>query len=131
MNRICIALAFCLMVCVLPAKASSISFEFVDSKFGSDSSWTNLRKKEEWKKYKGKCVEWTGKLVYLDEAWGKISLGFKHKDLTWTYDVLVSAPKSYKQHALTMEQGSFYNYKMRLDGYAGAILPITGDLGCD
>ena len=119
------------MVCVLPAKASSISFEEVDSKFGSDSSWTNLRKKEEWKKYKGKCVEWTGKLVYLDEGWMGISLGFKHKDLTWTYDVLVSAPKSYKQHALTMEQGSFYNYKMRLDGYAGAILPITGDLGCD
>ena len=70
MNRVCTALAFCLMVCVLPVKASSISFEEVDSKFGSDSSWTNLRKKEEWKKYKGKCVEWTGKLVYLDEGWG-------------------------------------------------------------
>ena len=133
MSKFWIGLALCLIVCVLPTKAISISFEEVDRKFGIDSNLTKLQKKKEWKKYEGKCVTWTGELVYLDEGmFGGYSLGFKHKDLTFTYDVLVSAPKAFEQKALTMEKGAFYSYTMKLKDFAGVIMPITGDLGkCD
>ena len=133
MNKIRIALIICLIVCGLPTEARSISFEEIDRKFGIDSDWTKLQKKEEWKKYKGECVTLTGELVYLDESmFGGYSLGFKHKDTTFTYDVLASAPKSFKQEALTMRKGSFYSYPIKLKSFAGAIMPITGDLGkCD
>ena len=130
MSKFCIGLAICLIVCVLPTKAISISFEEVDRKFGIDSNLTKLQKKEGWKKYKGECVTWTGELVYLDESmFGGYSLGFKHKDTTFTYDVLVSAPKSFKKQALAMTKESFYNYTIKLKNFAGVIVPITGDLG--
>ena len=40
---------------------------------------TDLQKKEAWKRYSGKCVQWTGRLVHLDEnESGEIEIGYKH-----------------------------------------------------
>ena len=122
------------MVCALPIKAISISFEEVDRRFGINSDLTDLQKKSEWKKnYKGKCVKWLGQLVYLDEDWfGGFNLGFKHKRDTFTYDVLVSTPSSYEEKLITMKNGNWYSYTIKLDDYAGVIMPITGHIGkCD
>ena len=101
-------------------------------KFSPESKWTDLRKKEEWKKYKGKCVVWEGELAYLEQGWfGGLSVGFKHLPHTFTYDVLVSAPRSVKDRLMQWEQGATYKYKATLKDYGGAILPISTDWGCE
>ena len=103
------------------AQVSRITFQELNDKFGPDSKWTNLRKEEEWKKYKGKCVQWSGELSYLDQGiLGGISIGFKHVPFTLTYDVLISAPRSEKDKLMRMEQGANYRYKATLKNYAGA-----------
>lgn len=110
---------------------SGVSFEDVNQKFGTDSRLTDLQKKEEWKKYQGQCVEWTGELTYVSEGFlGGISLGFKHVPITLTYDVLISAPRSVRDMALRMEKGAHYRYRATLRSYGGAILPISADWEC-
>ena len=119
-------------VTVSSPRVSGITFKEVNQKFGLKSKWTDLRKKEEWKEYKGKCVQWTGELAYLEQGWlGGISIGFKHLPYTLTYDVLISAPRSEKDRLMQLEQGTSYRYKATLDDYGGAILPITADWGCE
>ena len=111
---------------------SKITFNEVHNKFSIESSLTDLQKDEEWKKYKGKCVEWRGQLEYLDQGFfGGISVGFKHRNETFTYDVLVSAPKSEKENLMKWRQGTKYTYKATLRDYPGAFMPITADWGCD
>jgi len=110
---------------------SDITFEEVDGKFGSQGNLSDLQKDEFWKNYKGKCVEWTGELVHVDEGLlGGIVLGFKHRGDTLTYDVLVDAPASAKELALSYQINSSYKYKARLKNYGGAVVPISADLGC-
>lgn len=119
---------------VLPApiQVAEISFDEVNAKFGVDSTLTDLQKDHEWNTYDGKCVEWTGELVYLDSGvFGGISIGFKHLSATLTYDVLVSAPGSERDNMLKMQLNKRYTYKATLDRYGGAFLPIFADWGCD
>ena len=112
-------------------EVSDITFDEVNNKFGVNANRSDLQKKEGWKQYQDKCVEWEGELVHVDEGiFGGISLGYKHLKTTFTYDVLVSAPSSAKQQALELEINARYSYKVTLKNYGGAILPITADLGC-
>ena len=109
---------------------SKITFNEVYNKFGAESSLTELQKDEGWKEYRGKCVEWNGRLAYLDQGFfGGISVGFKHLSHTLTYDVLVSAPEEEKANLMTWNQGSKYTYRATLKNY-GVILPIGADWGC-
>lgn len=114
-----------------PAVVSDITFAEVNSKFGSDGTLTDLQKDREWEAYEGKCVEWTGELVHLDESmFGGYNIGFKHQQYTLTYDVLLDAGTESEETLLTMRQGARYTYKATLKDYGGALLPITGDFGC-
>ena len=73
-------------------RPTDITFREIHSRFGLDSPLTDLQKKTAWKTYKGKCIQWQGQLVHLDEGLlGGIVIGFKHLPDTFTYDVLVSA----------------------------------------
>ena len=77
-------------------------------------------------------MEWKGRLEYLDQGFfGGISVGFKHRSETFTYDVLVSAPKSEKENLMKWEQGTRYTYRATLQSYPGVIMPITADWGCE
>ncbi len=84
-------MVFCLSgVTAYAAEVDSVTFKEIDSQFSGDGL-TKLQKDEAWKKYKGKCIEWEAELAYLDEGFfGGLSIGFKHKPSTLTYDVLVS-----------------------------------------
>lgn len=114
------------------AEPSDITFQEVYSTFSIHSSLTELQKEARWKDYEGKCVEWTGELAHLDEGlFGGISIGFKHRPQTFTYDVLVSAPSKMKDELLTWNMGQRYTYRATLRSHAGAILPTTADWGCD
>lgn len=110
---------------------SGITFDEVDRQFGPGGALTDLQKREAWKAYRGKCVRWTGELVYVDESFlGDLSVGFRHKKMTLTYDVLVRAPRSARQQLMQLRQGARYEYTATLRNYGGAILPISADWGC-
>ena len=117
-----------------PVEVSDITFEEIYGLFHAGGTLTDLQKDANWGRYEGKCVKWEGELAHLDESlfgFGDISIGFKHRPETFTYDVLVSAPASMKSTLLTMEQGARYAYRARLDNYPGAIMPLTADWGCE
>ena len=112
--------------------AGEITFEEINDLFGAGAKLTDLQKKEYWKKYDGQCVEWTGVLVHLDEGWlGGINIGMRHLRSTFTYDVLIEAPDSEREHFMTWAIDNRYTYRATLDRYGGAIMPITADWGCE
>ena len=114
------------------AAVSDITFEEVDDQFRAGGPLTELQKGERWKQYQGKCVEWRGELAYLTEGFlGGLSIGFKHRRDTFTYDVLVSAPQSERETLLTWQQGSTYAYRATLRRAPGVILPLSADWGCE
>ena len=107
-----------------------VTFEEVNEKFGSHSRLTEAQKREEWKKFQGKCVEWSGELSYVGDSFlrGR-TLGFKHNPRTLTYDVLVSTSDNARDVA-QMKKGGRYTYSGTLRKYGGPILPISVDWGC-
>ena len=112
---------------------SPITFEEVNNKFGIHSTSNKLRKNEEWKAYKGKCVEWIGELSDVTDMFSEITgitLGFKHLRSTFTYDVQISAPVSEKEKFMDLRIGSRYRYRATLRDYGGVIMPIGADWGC-
>ncbi|HEY1266445.1 MAG TPA: hypothetical protein VGH16_04255 [Candidatus Binatia bacterium] len=114
-----------------PARPPPVSFEEVSQKFGSHSQFTEAQKREEWKKYQGRCVEWAGELSYVGDSFLRgMTLGFKHDPRTLTYDVLVSAPDDQRAAALRMKKGGHYTYRGTLKKYGGPVLPISLNWGC-
>ena len=124
-------MVFCLSgVTAYAAEVDSVTSKEIDSQFSGDGL-TKLQKDEAWKKYKGKCIEWEAELAYLDEVFfGGLSIGFKHKPSTLTYDVLVSAPGSMKKEILSWRQGKVYRYRATLKSPAGSFLPMVASWGC-
>ncbi len=114
-----------------PVALPNVTFEEVSRKFGSHSGLSEAQKREEWKKYQGRCVEWAGELSYIGESFFRgLTLGFKHDPRTLTYDVLVSAPDEARGAALRMKKGEHYSYRGTLKKYGGAVLPISLSWGC-
>lgn len=111
---------------------SDVTFNEIHRNFGAKGEYTRLKKEEEWKKLKGKCVEWEGKVEYVDKGWTEgIKVGYKHLDDTMTYDVLVEYPDSKKEKLLNLQKGKIYEYKGRLKNYGGVVTPITLEgVGC-
>lgn len=111
---------------------SNITFNEVHSKFGGNANLTDLQKNEMWKKYRGMCVEWTGTLAHLDSGmFGGIDIGMKHLSQTFTFDMLIRAPKSMKEKFMTWQQNKQYTYRATLKQYGGVFLPISADWGCE
>ena len=112
--------------------ASNVTFKQVNRLFAYDSGLTDLQKEEEWKNYRGLCVEWTGELAYLESGFlGGISIGMKHLGSTLTYDVLIETPSSQKEVLLSWRKGTRHTYRATLVNYGSAILPILVDWGCE
>lgn len=110
---------------------SALQFTHINGLFGLNGTLTELQKEHEWDAYKGQCVQWRGTLVHLEEGmWGAFTIGFKHLPHTFTYDVLVTAPRSERARLLSMQKDRVYTYTATLQEY-GNILPIQADWGCD
>lgn len=102
---------------------SGVTFEKLDSIFGLDSPYTDYQKEEMWKDYRGKYVTWAGEVNYVSEGLlGGLSVGFKYKENTLSYDVLVSFRPEYKKDFLKVAKGVRVRYRARLDAYTGTIL---------
>ena len=110
---------------------SNVTFHQFNRLFAPNSGLTDLQREEEWKKYRGLCIEWTGELVHLDQGvFGGISIGMKHLRQTLTYDVLIDAPSSQKDVLLSWRKGARHTYRATLTSYGGAMLPTSADWGC-
>jgi hypothetical protein len=114
------------------AAVSDISFEEIDELFGVGGSLTALQKDERWKEYKGKCVEWSGKLALLEETFGEFRIGFKHGRVSRISlsNVWIFAPQAAKETLLDWQQGSTYVYRATLRSAPHTIVPLIADWGC-
>ena len=111
---------------------STVTFGEINHLFGVNGKLTDIQKDREWEKYRGLCVEWTGKLSYLDSKFfGGFSVGMKHLRGTLTYDVLIDAPSSTEDILMGWNMDEVYTYRATLTRYGGAILPISADWGCE
>ena len=72
-----------------------------------------------------RCTRPLGEAIF-----GGIDVSFKHRDGTFTSDVLVSAPESSRSELLQMEQGGLYTNKATLKKYGGAAFSATAEWGC-
>ena len=70
--------------------ASNVSWEEIDSIYSLSSKVTDLRKDEEWKKYKGKTVQWTGCVEEITKGMvGGLRLCIKMNPKTFTFDLMI------------------------------------------
>ena len=132
----CASIFFALLLSIITAYAepliSGVTFAQVNRLFAYDSELTDLQKEEEWKNYRGRCIEWTGEVAYLESGFfGGISIGMKHLNSTLTYDVLIDAPSSQKKELLSWRKGTRHTYRATLVNYGSALLPILADWGCE
>ena len=103
---------------------SDITFEEIEQLFGIKSKLTTLQKKELFKDYKGKWVEWTGQVRSSSDSWGSLTMSFRHQLSTWTSDVTVYFSKSAKNALMHLEKDKRVTYQGKLDDY-GELLGHT------
>ena len=108
---------------------SGITWREIDKIYNIQSKYTDLQKKELWKKYKGKRVKWHGKVSSISEGFfGGLNLQVKMNRNTFTSDLLIELDDSQKDKALTLSENSSITFSGILSDW-GSILPITIDDG--
>lgn len=103
---------------------SNLSWSEIDEIYDIKSNYTELQKREFWKKYKGKRVEWTGTVSNVDEFLGTLSLQIKIDQDTFTSDVLIRLNKSERDKAINLSENDIVKFRGTLDDW-GTIMPIT------
>lgn len=103
---------------------SNLSWSEIDEIYDIKSNYTELQKKELWKKYKGKRVEWAGTVSNVDEFLGTLSLQIKIDQDTFTSDLLIKLNKSERGKAINLSENDFVKFRGTLDDW-GTIMPIT------
>lgn len=59
------------------APISDITWYDINDIYNLQSDYTELQKKEHWKKYEGKKVKWTGEVSEMGETFGTLTLQIK------------------------------------------------------
>ena len=110
------------------AKVDPISWDEIDDIYDLKHKETDLRKKEIWKRYKGKRVSWDGTVTSISDGFGGLTLQVKMDRDTLISDLLIRLKKSEREKALQLKQGDPVSFTGRLDDW-GSIMPITLDQG--
>jgi hypothetical protein len=105
-------------------KASSISWSEVDAIYNLRSGQTDLQKDEQWKRFKGQRIMWSGKVSEISDGWTGLTLQVKMNPHTLTFDVLVRLKKSEKEKAARLRKGAHVAFSGTLDTW-GSLLPVT------
>jgi hypothetical protein len=106
------------------AGIAAITWQELDQVYSLQSNTSELQKKEIWKKYKGKKIEWSGVVSEISETWGTLSLQVKMNHDTWTSDLLIRLKKSERQKAMGLSKDAPVTFRGILDDW-GTIMPIT------
>ena len=101
-----------------------ISWREVDSIYNLRSNNTDLQKDEEWKRFKGKRVIWSGIVSEISEGWAGLTLQVKMNRSTLTSDLLIDLKPDQKAKAARLHQGERVRFSGMLDSW-GSLMPIT------
>lgn len=107
---------------------SGISWNEIDNSFGVSSKLTNLQKDEEWKKFAGKKVQWTGKVNTIDEGMGGLRMTVKMNSTTFTSDLRVDLNESEKSKALALKEDDPVSFTCVLENW-GTLINVTAENG--
>ncbi len=107
---------------------SDIKWEEIDKIYNLKSDFTDLQKKEHWKNYKGKKVQWTGKVSSIGETLGTLQLQVKLNPSTFTSDVLVRLKDESKSEVMKLKKDDSVTFQGILDDW-GSLMPVTLDHG--
>jgi hypothetical protein len=105
-----------------------ISWSEVDSIYNLKTKNTNLQKDEEWKRFKGKRVVWSGIVSGVSDDWSGFTLQVKMNPDTFTFDLLIHLNKSEKPKAVKLHEGDTVRFSGRLESW-GTLMPVTLDDG--
>ena len=107
---------------------SDIQWEEIDAIYNLKSTSTELQKKESWKNYEGKKVQWSGTVTSVGETFGTLQLQVKLNPQTLVSDVLVSLNDSSRSEAIKLKEGDTVTFQGTLEDW-GTLMPITLDHG--
>ena len=85
--------------------------------FGLSSKVTDLQKKEAWKEFEGKWVNWTAKVTSVDETFGTLQLQVKCQRSTFISDAIVSFGDEWRSDLLNLRKGQKVNFEAQLEDY--------------
>ncbi len=105
-----------------------ISWREVDSIYNLRGNNTDLQKDEEWKRFKGKRVVWSGAVSAVSDGWTGLTLQVKMNRNTFTSDLLIHLNKDQKPRAAKLHQGDRVRFSGTLESW-GSLMPITLDDG--
>ena len=101
-----------------------VQWKEIDRIYNLRSSFTDLQKDEYWKKYKGKEVQWSGRVSAISETFGKLSIQIKMNPDTFTSDVFVGLSEDERDKALKLSEGDMVTFTGILDRW-GSLMPTT------
>jgi len=110
------------------APISSIEWREIDAIYNLKNNYTDLQKKELWKKYKGKKVQWTGKVSSVSDTFGSLSLQIKMNPETFTSDLLITLDDKERANAISLREGDSVTFTGILNDW-GTLMPITLERG--
>ena len=105
-----------------------ISWREVDSIYNLKGNNTDLQKDEEWKRFKGRRVTWSGTVSAISDGWTGLTLQVKMNPDAFVSDLLITLKKSGKTKAVRLHQGDHVKFTGRLENW-GSLMPITLDQG--
>lgn len=104
---------------------SNISWYEVDRIYNISSNTSELQKDEEWKKLKGKKVQWSGFVSEVSNGlFGGLSLQIKMNPSTLTSDLIIDLKRSEKEKASKLSKNMYVTFVGILDEW-GSLLPIS------
>lgn len=106
------------------APVANVTWEEIDAIYNLKSRNTDLKKNEEWKKYKGKKVKWSGEVTSVSETFGTLQLQIKMNPDTFTSDLLIRLNADQKTKGLKLTKGDTVRFVGVLENW-GSLLPIT------
>lgn len=104
----------------------NITFQEFHEKFGPESPYTEMVKKESFKKgYLGKYVAWKGKVADVEDAFwkGGLTLKVKHRENNWQEDVIVYMRDEEKPEVAMLKKGDEVTYIAKLRTISSMLFP--------
>lgn len=107
---------------------SNISWQTIDRIYGLRYKETELRKNEEWKRFEGKRVKWTGTVSEVSETFGSLAIHIKMNPGTFSSDIILTLKDSERSKAVQLQKGDPVTFTGTLQSW-GSIMPISMDDG--
>jgi ribosomal protein L7/L12 len=103
---------------------SDVSWDTIDDIYSLKSKYTDLQKDQEWTRYEGKRVKWSGRVSSISQSFGSLTMQVKMNPGTFTSDVIVTLKDSEKSRAGKLREGDTVTFIATLNRW-GTLMPIS------